>query len=183
MHSMPSCLPRRGLREVTTRWRPVFPARSNTGDPFGLRGLSANEIERALISMVARSNEPLQSEAGYIDARPQTRSTKLLATHGRTIHPGHPRRSTLVRFGSEAVSSTPNNCRSHCSATNFRVVPKAAVCRLERTRSSPSFDYGISARPNLGWNSYTEVLGHFGVDREKSFLRPLDRQIRGISRL
>ena len=86
MHSMPSCLPRRGLREVTTRWRPVFPARSNTGDPFGLRGLSANEIERALISMVARSNEPLQSEAGYIDARPQTRSTKLLATHGRTIH-------------------------------------------------------------------------------------------------
>jgi hypothetical protein len=23
------------------------------------------------------------------------------------------------------VSSTPNNCRSHCSATNFRVVPKA----------------------------------------------------------
>ena len=35
--------------------------------------------------MVARSNKPLQSEAGYIDARPKTRSTKLLATHGRTI--------------------------------------------------------------------------------------------------
>src|SRR6476660_4775876 len=39
--------------------------------------------------MVARSNEPLQSEAAYIDARPKTRSTKLLATHGRTIHSGH----------------------------------------------------------------------------------------------
>jgi len=31
----------------------------------------------------------LQSEAGYIDARPLTTiSTKTLATHGRTIHSG-----------------------------------------------------------------------------------------------
>jgi hypothetical protein len=51
--------------------------------------LSVNEIDRALISMVARSNEPLQSEAGYIDARPKTRSTKPLATHGRTIDRGY----------------------------------------------------------------------------------------------
>src|SRR3982074_2793697 len=42
--------------------------------------------------MVARSNTPLQSEAGYIDARPKIRSTKLLATHGRTIHGGGMRR-------------------------------------------------------------------------------------------
>ena len=50
------------------------------------RGLSANEIARALISMVARSMT-LQSKAGYIDARPLTASsTKPLATHGRTIH-------------------------------------------------------------------------------------------------
>jgi hypothetical protein len=33
------------------------------------RGLAANQIARALISMMARSNE-LQSEAGYICARP-----------------------------------------------------------------------------------------------------------------
>ena len=78
MQTQRSQFARRGLREVTTRWRPVFPARSNTG----LRGLSANEIDRAL----ARGNTPLQSEAGHIDARPQTRSMKLLATHGRTIH-------------------------------------------------------------------------------------------------
>ena len=32
----------------------------------------------------------LQLETGYINARPLiTRSTNLLATHGRTIHPGH----------------------------------------------------------------------------------------------
>src|SRR5271169_1228613 len=36
--------------------------------------------------MMARSTT-LQSEAGYIDARPLTaNSTKTLATHGRTIH-------------------------------------------------------------------------------------------------
>jgi hypothetical protein len=69
--------------------RPVFSARSNTGHPFGLRGPSANEIDRALISMVARGNTPLQSEAGNIDARPQTRSMKPLATRGRTIQTGH----------------------------------------------------------------------------------------------
>src|SRR5215813_6686549 len=34
----------------------VFPARANTGDPNGpVGGLSANEIARALISMMARS--------------------------------------------------------------------------------------------------------------------------------
>ena len=63
---------------------------------MALRGLSGKKIERALISIVARSNEPLQSEAGYIDARPKAKSTKLLATHGRTIHWGHPRRMTDV---------------------------------------------------------------------------------------
>src|SRR5262245_153727 len=50
---------------------------------------AANQVDRALISMVARSNELLQSEAGYIDARPTTRMANSLATHGRTIHVGH----------------------------------------------------------------------------------------------
>jgi hypothetical protein len=49
-----------------------------TGDPNGLRGLSANQLDRRLRSMMARNNEPLQSEAGYIDARPKTRSPKSL---------------------------------------------------------------------------------------------------------
>ena len=38
----------------------------------------------------------LQSEAGYIDARPLTTiSTKTLATHGRTIHSGQKRAAKL----------------------------------------------------------------------------------------
>jgi hypothetical protein len=32
------------------------------------------------------------------------------------------------------------------------------------TRGSPSFDYGISARSNLRWDSYTEVLRRFAID-------------------
>ena len=50
----------------------VFPVHANTGDPNGpTRGLSANEIAGALISMMARSTT-LQRKAGYIDARPPT---------------------------------------------------------------------------------------------------------------
>src|SRR6187431_1101909 len=41
------------------------------------RGLSANEIAGALISMLARSTT-LQSEAGYIDARPLSRDRRTL---------------------------------------------------------------------------------------------------------
>ena len=64
------------------RWRTVFPARSNTGDPFGppIRGLSANEIDRALISMVARSNTSLQPEAGYIYGQPRLRKAQSMWT-------------------------------------------------------------------------------------------------------
>src|SRR5215813_11225702 len=60
----------------------VFPAHANTGDPNGpLRGLSANDVARALISMMVRSENELQSETGYIDARPHhPRSTKSSCT-------------------------------------------------------------------------------------------------------
>ena len=44
----------------------VFPAHANTGDPNGPnRGLSANEIARALISMMARGSK-------YSNQRPDT---------------------------------------------------------------------------------------------------------------
>lgn len=41
----------------------------------------------------------LHTEAGYIDARPQTKSKKPLATHGRTIHVGH-----MHRYDSKAFN-------------------------------------------------------------------------------
>src|SRR6266566_9194610 len=52
-------------------------------------------------------HDELQSEAGYIDARPLTViSTKPLATHGRTIHLGHSLPKRLVS-ASHDVRSTP----------------------------------------------------------------------------
>ena len=49
------------------------------------RGLSANEIARALISMMARSTT-LQSKAGYIDARPPTASSAKSTCNARPDH-------------------------------------------------------------------------------------------------
>src|SRR6266487_2262522 len=57
---------------------------------------------------------------------------------------------------------------------------KTARLTLTGTRSSPSFDDAISARPNLRRDSYTKVLGRFAIDYYKSFLRALDRHICGI---
>ena len=65
----------------------VFPAHANTGDPNGpVRCLSGNENARALISMMARSTKPLQSEAGYIDARPQSRQIDETSCDARPDH-------------------------------------------------------------------------------------------------
>jgi len=41
--------------------------------------------------MMVGIHDKLQSETGYIDARPHPPSTKPLAPHGRTIHSGHER--------------------------------------------------------------------------------------------
>jgi hypothetical protein len=49
------------------------------------RGLSANEIARALISMMAQSTT-LQSKAGYIDARPPTASSAKSTCNARPDH-------------------------------------------------------------------------------------------------
>jgi len=66
--------------------------------------------------MMARSTT-LQSEAGYIDARPfTTSSTNPLATHGRTIHPGHSRRGL--------AASKPGYVRYARIATKFRIAAK-----------------------------------------------------------
>ena len=48
-------------------------------------GLSANEIAGALISMMARSNEP-RPEAAYIDARPPTASSTKPSCNARPDH-------------------------------------------------------------------------------------------------
>src|SRR5882672_2862449 len=79
----------------------------------------------------------LQSEAGYIDARPLTASSaKPLATHGRTIHPGHSR-------------------HSNCALVTSGLPLKADVSRAHRHVSKvPTTDIG--ARPPTrprGWRA------------------------------
>ena len=70
------------------------------------RGLSHNEIARALISMVARSTA-LQSKAGYIDARPPTTSSSKSSCYARPDHTlGHVQRGR-PRFQSEHFRYVP----------------------------------------------------------------------------
>src|SRR5262245_16392458 len=103
--------PRPGLREETERWRSVFPARANTGDPNGpTRGRSANQIARALISMMARSNQ-LQSEAGYIDARPLSQ----IDDPSCDARPDHTLGSGTPVFGDAAMTDHPS--RADVSST------------------------------------------------------------------
>jgi hypothetical protein len=63
------------------RWTNGLPgATARLGANMALRGLSVNQLDRALISMVARSNKPLQSEAGYIYGQPRLRKAQLMWT-------------------------------------------------------------------------------------------------------
>jgi len=55
---------------------------------LAFEGLSENEIGRARISMMARS-DLLHARAGYRSARPTTVLKIQLATHGRSIQLGH----------------------------------------------------------------------------------------------
>ena len=72
----------RRMRTLVTQMADLRPVRS------------ANEIARALISMMAGS-ATLQTKAGYIYARPPPPDCRnLLATHGRTIHLGHKRKNS-----------------------------------------------------------------------------------------
>src|SRR6266481_3692227 len=61
------------------------------------RGLSANEIARALISMMARSTTSSKQRPDTLmqDRSPPARR-RPLATHGRTIHTGHESAAWIV---------------------------------------------------------------------------------------
>src|SRR4029077_5737678 len=64
---------------------------------LAFEGLSENEIGRARISMMARS-DLLHARAGYRSARPVAATLKIhLATHGRSIQMGHKQRSEHAR--------------------------------------------------------------------------------------
>lgn len=121
----------------------VFPAHANTGDPNGPnRGLSANEIARALISMMARSTT-LQSKAGYIDARLLTANSPKSSCYARPDHTlgqilsSH---SALVRINVCFLLKPPNrgqvanDARDHCPT--YLVELPIGENRRPETRSS-----------------------------------------------
>ena len=125
----------RSRHEVYARMRrdggSVFPAPANTDGTNGPRGLFANEIASALISMMARSTMP-QSKAGYIDARPlPTTRRNSLATHGWTIHSCHKRRL-------DAIQSPRRRATGWTAAQSVRV-PSPSLC-LQPSRISPALE-------------------------------------------
>src|SRR6266568_1813221 len=69
-----------------------------------------------------------QSEAGYIDARPPPPIRRnLLATHGRTIHPGHKAISARQLEDAPALSAKTQlfGCHPMIAPTRHRTAPKA----------------------------------------------------------
>jgi hypothetical protein len=123
----------------------VFPAPANTGDPNGLlRGLSANEIAGALISMMARS-ATLQSKAGYIDARPLTTSSSKSSCDARPDHAlgnsrpnAHKRKFTLSAIAQERMrfSIHRRKMSSACSVVRARFRGMQKSLRPSRSASA-----------------------------------------------
>src|ERR1700757_2605984 len=90
-----------------------FPAHANTGDPNGpVRGLSANQIACALISMMVGSHDKLQSETGYIDARPHLPDRRTSCT----ARPDH---------------TLGSNWEDSVGAQHFRFAPEPGHCLME----------------------------------------------------
>jgi hypothetical protein len=79
---------------------------------------------RALTSMMVRSNNELQSETGYIDARPLPPDRRnLLAPHGRTIHSGQSRTLGAVC----GMSELPSIADIGRTCTKVREVPDSDI--------------------------------------------------------
>ena len=85
-----------GLRRIyPISARHIPNSRRSAGEKAPAReiDLSGNEIARALISMMARSPRSNQRPDTLMQDRSPLTRQNLLATHGRTIHSGHSRRS------------------------------------------------------------------------------------------
>ena len=84
------------------------------------------------------------------------------------------------------VSSTPNNCRTRCTATNFRVVPQPAVSmrnKLREQKAWNSLNQLISLSNEERRHFETKRLGRLEIDHQLEFGRRLHRKIAGCSPL
>src|SRR3954453_2719046 len=88
------------------------------------RGLSANEIARALISMMARSTASNQRPDTLMQDRLPPALRNLLATHGRTIHPGQ----------TEKNSGRANVFRVAPESGPYSIQPALRICAKDRDR-------------------------------------------------
>ena len=89
------------------------------------RGLSANEVARALISMMARSVTSSNQRPDTLmqDRSPPTRQ-KPLATHGRTIH-------WVKRRPDRSIRPRPIYPRKQTSGGRAGMAEKCHVCRIK----------------------------------------------------
>src|SRR6266567_4480030 len=137
------------------------------------RGLSANEVARALISMVARSTTRSNQRPDTLmqDRSPPPRR-KPLATHGRTIH--------WVKPGCRGASATrPLSCRKRSS---FRRRDRSQMCQNlthapQQTTCAGLFDHLVGACEQRRRNVQTERLGGFKIDDEFELGRLQNRQL------
>jgi len=125
----------------------VFRAHANTGDPkWPDRGLSGKrERTRADIHDGPEHNT-LQSEAGYIDARPLTASSaKPLATHGRTIH-----WVKKSKFRGDQATASPGGSASQPGPAIGIVRPRGQ-CLQQRDPCRPTIAKHAGSTAASGW--------------------------------
>ena len=96
---------------------------------LAFEGRSENEIGRARISMMARS-DLLHARAGYRSARPVAALQIQLATHGRSMQLGQQRLSKAARI---LVRSTPKSDMPTASAY-FGSGPKEVIRKVQMAR-------------------------------------------------
>jgi len=94
-----------------------------------------------------QERKTLQSEAGYIDARPPTaRPKKLLATHGRTIHSGQ-LRHLAVGLGVAASPSNSEIARRFANYAERRQPPLPKSLRFGSRSTDIRSECTASLRP------------------------------------
>ena len=102
---------------------------------LAFEGRSENEIERARISMMARS-DLLHTRAGYRCARPTIAILKIqLATHGRSIQFGS-RASPPAIDGRASTSAMPRSRPRSCSGTICNERPEAELPNRDGRQST-----------------------------------------------
>jgi hypothetical protein len=84
-----------------------------------------------VLTLDGPEHNTLQSEAGYIDARPKAaRSMKPLATHGRTIHWGHMQTTPFGLIPKALSAGITNACRLKSNSVSAPSHTAQCLCDL-----------------------------------------------------